>query len=129
MAGDYRSIRTFQGQAIAAKDFRGAQWAEQRAKTLATMDVLSFLSKKAVIPKYGVPVDVVELDTSLASDERKIELDRDLSIAVAEFAPGASIVANKQLWTSYGLKRIPDREWGKGTYAICKVHGCFDPAL
>lgn len=32
-------------------------------KTIAGEQTLNFLSRKAVIPKYGFPVDVVELDT------------------------------------------------------------------
>lgn len=126
---EHRSIRAFQSQALAARRFNEAGWAEGRAKTLQEMDVIGFLSRKAVIPKYGFPVDVVELDTSLASDDQKVELDRDLGIAIAEFAPGASVVANKLLWTSYAVKCVPERKWRRERYAICKDHGVFQSWL
>ena len=58
-----------------------------RMKTIAKESTLNFLSRKAVIPKYGFPVDVVELDIR-SSDGRPtgVALQRDLSQAIAEYA-------------------------------------------
>ena len=74
-----------------------------RLNTIAREQTLSFLSRKAVIPKYGFPVDVVELDTGSQGD---ISLQRDLSQAIAEYAPGGKVVANKLEWESYGIKTV-----------------------
>jgi hypothetical protein len=90
---------------------------------------LSFLSRKAVIPKYGFPVDVVELDTQRTRqsghDAFEVSLQRDLAIAISEFAPTSKLVANKKEWTSYGLKKVAEREWPRKFYARCSTHNVF----
>ena len=83
---------------------------EARMRTVAKERALNFLSRKAVIPKYGFPVDVVELDTQSQSSGG-VALQRDLSQAIAEYAPGGRVVANKLEWASYGVKRVAGREW------------------
>jgi hypothetical protein len=85
---------------------------------------LSFLSRKAVIPKYGFPVDVVELDTqrSVGRNSYDVTLARDLTIAIGEFAPTATLVAAKRQWQSYGLKKVPEREWERKKYMVCRRH-------
>ena len=83
---------------------------EARMRTVSGESTLNFLSRKAVIPKYGFPVDVVELDTQSQSNV-KVALQRDLSQAIAEYAPGGRIVADKLEWASYGVKRVAGREW------------------
>ena len=89
-------------------------------------DVLSFLFRKAVIPKYGFPVDVVELDTRNAgADAGSVNLQRDLAMAVAEFAPSSSLVANKKVWTSYGLKRVAGKDRPRWHYGYCAQHNHF----
>lgn len=80
----------------------------KRMKTIAEEPVVNFLSRKAVIPKYGFPVDVVELDVR-SSDH--ISLQRDLSQAIAEYAPGGKVVANKKEWESCGVKSVPGKAW------------------
>ena len=84
----------------------------RRMKTIAEERSLNFLSRKAVIPKYGFPVDVVELDVR-STDGRStgVELQRDLSQAIAEYAPGGKVVANKLEWESCGIKAIPGKAW------------------
>ena len=83
---------------------------EARMKTVSREATLNFLSRKAVIPKYGFPVDVVELDMQ-SQNSGGVALQRDLSQAIAEYAPGGRIVANKLEWASYGVKRVAGREW------------------
>ena len=80
---------------------------QRRKKTIEEERTLSFLSRKAVIPKYGFPVDVVELDThSMHGNQNGVSLQRDLSQAIAEYAPGGKVVANKLEWESCGVKVI-----------------------
>ena len=127
LVNDYRAVVQVQTEAAAAEDYRQASWAKARAQTIAGEDVLSFLSRKAVIPKYGFPVDVVELDTRNAGgpDAGSVNLQRDLAMAVAEFAPSSSLVANKKVWTSYGLKRVAGKEWPRWHYGYCAQHNHF----
>ena len=89
----------------------------RRMKTIAEERPLNFLSRKAIIPKYGFPVDVVELE--IRSDDgnsNKVILQRDLSQAIAEYAPGGKVVANKLEWESYGVKKVPGKEWKVSYY-------------
>ena len=89
--------------------------------TIKDRYLINFLSSHNVIPKYGFPVDVVELQILHHSDTaKKLELDRDLRIALSEYAPGSQIVAGGKLWTSQYLKKTPRREWPKYRYAVCK---------
>jgi hypothetical protein len=81
-----------------------------------------------VIPKYGFPVDVVELDTQRTQQNEEafaVLLQRDLSIAISEFAPTSEITANKKLWTSYALKRVAEKEWPRKSYMRCARHNVF----
>ena len=91
-------------------DFVNAGRVSRRMKTVAGMRTLNFLSRKAVIPKYGFPVDVVELNT-WSSGNGGVVLQRDLSQAIAEYAPGGKVVANKLEWESCGLKKVAGKEW------------------
>ena len=74
--------------------------------TIADEDILGFLSRKAIIPKYGFPVDVVELKVH---QKDNITLQRDLSQAIAEYAAGSTVVANKHEWKSCGIKVVPNK--------------------
>ena len=131
VCGDYRSMESFRKELFALH--KGTNRAENRMRTIADESTLTFLSRKAIIPKYGFPVDVVELDTR-PQDKQSVgvSLQRDLSQAIAEYAPGGKVVANKKEWESCGVKTIPDkqfpikryayddarnfRQWGEGEY-------------
>lgn len=89
----------------------------RRRKTIAGMDVVQFLARKAVIPKYGFPVDVVELHTGSWREGESVQLDRDLSVAISEYAPGSRVVANKLEWQSCGIRRVEGREPRRRLYA------------
>jgi len=126
-ADDYRKVAELQQTFVEREEFGRAKWAKARKETIAGEDVISFLSRKAVIPKYGFPVDVVELDLQGTGSGRAstVALQRDLSIAVAEFAPDAELVANKRLWRSCGIKRVAGRAWPRSAYRKCRLHGTF----
>ncbi len=103
---------------------RGGDRIIKRMDTIAYESALTFLSRQAVIPKYGFPVDVVELDTppSSQSEASMVSLQRDLSQAIAEYAPGGKVVANKKEWESYGVKMIPGKELRVMRYECDEQH-------
>lgn len=78
---DIQRLREIEKLAVEAKKYRKAQWAQWRQQTVEKEDVLSFLSRKVVIPKYGFPVDVVELDTKWSDqqDAESVDLSRKIS--------------------------------------------------
>ncbi len=88
---------------------------------LKSRSIIDFLASHNVLPKYGFPVDVVELQILHHGEEaKKLDLARDLRVALSEYAPESEVVAGGKLWKSYGLKRLPNREWRKYHYAICQ---------
>ncbi len=128
VSSDYKTVMNLEEIARDNRDYSTAKWAQGRANAIAKEEVLSFLSRKAVIPKYGFPVDVVELDTQRTQQNQEafeVNLQRDLSIAISEFAPTSRLVANKKEWTSYGLKKVAEKEWPKKHYARCATHNVF----
>lgn len=127
LAHTMNSLLELEQDSVARQQYGAASWAKARAATVRQESLLTFLSSQSVIPKYGFPVDVVALDTSASPSDasRSVDLQRDLSIAISEFAPTAEVVANKLSWKSYGLKRIPAREWPRWAYRKCVEHGAF----
>ncbi|MFX0101554.1 MAG: DEAD/DEAH box helicase [Candidatus Hodarchaeota archaeon] len=95
-------------------------WASRRMETIKKTKLIDFLASNTVIPKYGFPVDVVDLMVTgnhpAASD---IKLERDLRIGLSEFAPGGEVVANGYIWKSEGLRVLKNRTWKSYWYAIC----------
>lgn len=96
--------------------------------TIEQRDLINFFSQNNILPKYGFPVDVVELITDYVQDDaaRMVELQRDLRIAISEFAPDSRLVAAKRVWTGGGINRLQDREWEPHAFAICRNCGRFN---
>ncbi|WP_370012882.1 DEAD/DEAH box helicase [Nocardiopsis sp. LDBS0036] len=105
--------------------------AQQFAKTVRTIrdrDLLNFLATRNVLPKYGFPVDTVELRTSHTGDVvgAELELARDLTTAIHEYAPGAQVVAGGKRWTSAGVYRMPGKELVEFHYRLCETCGHYE---
>lgn len=89
-------------------------------RTIRTRPIIDFLSTHNIIPKYGFPVDVVELQVLHTSEAaRSLDLQRDLKIALSEYAPGSQVVAAGSIWESQYIKRNPQRSWITYDYVIC----------
>ena len=58
-----------------------------------------------------------------------LDLSRDLSQAIYEYAPDATIVAGGKLWTSRGIYRLPGRDLVEYQYHVCKRCGGFRHAF
>jgi hypothetical protein len=101
-------------------------------KSEQEQNVIAYLSNHNIIPKYGFPVDVVELklyseNKSNTGGKREnngfqsdIRLQRDLRIALSEYAPGNQVIANGKMWTSRYLRMIPEYNLPEYSYCICK---------
>lgn len=91
-------------------------------KTIRERELLGFLANRNILPKYGFPVDTVEMKTPYgdAGSTANLELSRDLSQAIFEYAPGSSLVAGGYLWESVGLGRRKEREIAPQYFRICK---------
>ncbi len=101
-------------------------YAMGQMRRLREKQLLGFLASRNVLPKYGFPVDVVPLKIESKADwAQRIELDRDLKIAISEYAPGCTLVANGKVIKSYALERISGREWPEYRFAVCNSCGRF----
>ena len=121
--GEIDTFTTLEGEAATAKNYKLAEFYQQVNNQIRSRELLGFLGSRNVLPKYGFPTDVVELKTDhlkTVTNAGNISLDRDLRIAISEFAPGSEVIAAKRVWKSAGLRRIPDRRWPPYEYAICR---------
>ncbi|MDQ3009904.1 MAG: DUF1998 domain-containing protein [Acidobacteriota bacterium] len=108
-----------------ARLYKEAADIEIAVKNLLSSDVIAVLAKRGFLPRYAFPLDVVTLETGWSrwSRDTDVELSRDRAIAIAEFAPGAQVIARKKVFTSAGLYWVgstekPTRHW----YSRCS--GC-----
>lgn len=121
--GDVQQLEELSENAATQKNYTLAKRYQLVANTLRTRDLLGFLANRNVLPKYGFPVDSVELRTDFGYGKdagRTLDLTRDLSQAIYEYAPDATIVAGGQLWTSRGIYRVPGRELQEFVYRTCR---------
>ena len=123
---EYRKTQRARDQAVQVEDYRRAGRAKSRLRTIAEERAISFLARKAIIPKYGFPVDVVELHTGASKAGESVELSRDLGLAISEYAPGSSVIANKLEWESCGIRRIEGKEPRARHYTSKSETGQFD---
>lgn len=84
--------------------------------------LIGFLVRNNVLPKYGFPVDTVELipDITNVGRGKSLQLARDLQMAIAEYAPGAQVVADGKMYVSRYIRKLPGKNtetaWEKGFY-------------
>lgn len=123
--GEAQQLEELRVEARARDDAKGDQEASRLRKIIAQIrdrHLLGFLGARNVLPKYGFPTDVVELKTShLTSipEASKVQLERDLRMAISEFAPGGEVIAAKRIWKSQGVRLLPNKEWEEIHYAVC----------
>jgi len=129
--GDIELYRQLMDEAKSQDDFILGQHYKQVTYTIRSRPLLGFLASRNLLPKYGFPTDVVQLKTDHLStpEAPKVQLERDLRIAIAEYAPGAEIVAAKHIWTGGGLYKQPKRDWPIHHYAICSTCNRFQASL
>lgn len=88
-------------------------------RTIKDQRIIDFLSKNNLIPKYGFPVDTVELQSSSTGKTELLSLNRDLFSAISEYAPESEVVADGLLLKSRYVRRLVGYEWPKYNYAVC----------
>lgn len=83
--------------------------ASRRLERLSEEYLVDYLSGRGALPSYAFPLYTVELELPIEKAENaKLRLNRDLSRAITEFAPGAEVVADKRLWRSAGVRYLKD---------------------
>jgi len=91
-----------------------------RINTYTRENIITFLSRNNILPKYGFPVDTVDLQINSDKSKNKgIELSRDLSMAISEYAPGCEVVAAGNLIKSRYIKKVINKAWRAYDYIQC----------
>lgn len=115
---------------------KGAMNAEEKLKSCrrgkddrhGRNELIEFLTRNNVLPKYGFPVDTAELYTEIHdTGTKKVQMVRDLQMAISEYAPDAQVVADGQLYTSRYLRKLPQstgQDWETAYIAQCPNESC-----
>ena len=124
LAQDIAVFEQRRGEAFAARRSDLAARYERSINTLLRRPLIGHLANRNILPKYGFPVDTVELRTAHCESQvgSRLDLSRDLSVAIHEYAPGAELIAGGVLWRSGGVYRLPGRELITRAYTVCR--GC-----
>lgn len=92
--------------------------------------LIDFLVRNNILPKYGFPVDTVELHqygSNAVDEDKQLQLSRDLQMAIAEYAPGSEVIADGKLYKSRyirrGIGRAAGGGWETGAYSDCPMCG------
>ncbi|MDK2961422.1 MAG: hypothetical protein PWP20_548 [Eubacteriaceae bacterium] len=89
--------------------------------TFLEKSVIDFLASNNVLPRYGFPIDSVNLDTlHIGEASKNVNLSRDMKMAISEFAPGNKVIANGKMWESYAINLSRTKGWPTYLYGICE---------
>lgn len=116
-------------KALKNSDTQAADSFDKKLKRYQKNELIDFLVRGNILPKYGFPIDSVELSQNIASKELKsLNLNRDLSVAIAEYAPSAQVIADGGLYTSrYIRKPLVNKsemsDFDKSYIAVCPECG------
>lgn len=101
-------------------DLEAANYYKEQIRKIKNEKVIQNLSKYNVIPKYGFPVDVVELQIwNEGKIDQKYDLSRDLSIAISEYAPESEVIVDKTKFTSRYITLPKTGNFTKYYYFTC----------
>ncbi|NLY49578.1 MAG: DUF1998 domain-containing protein, partial [Firmicutes bacterium] len=126
---DLVAIEEALDDAVSEENFHTAAYLKKVRNTVLRRPLINYLAQKNILPKYGFPVDVVNLQVDFhTADARNIDLSRDMQIAISEYAPDSQVVANGKLWTSRYVKRLRARDLLRYSYIQCQC-GYFAKAL
>ena len=83
-------------------------------------DVIKYLSKYCVIPKYGFPVDVVDLQIYEGGTQlNKYDMSRDLKVAISEYAPDSEVTVDGNKYTSKYICIKKGEQFPKNWFVTC----------
>jgi len=124
---DWEQLEEAGRKAAEQREYKRAENYDRQLKTLRKRSLLGKLGTYGLIPKYGFPTEVVELKIRSARKEAlALELERDLRLAVSEYAPMNRVVAGGKVWTSRGIVIPIGRRLHEFWYWHCPNCGYFD---
>lgn len=107
-------------EAVAEEKYSEADYYARQIENLHKQKVIDSLSKYCVIPKYGFPVDVVELQIYKEGKlDNSYDLSRDLKIAISEYAPDSEIIVDGKKYTSKYISLPKASQFPKHYFSTC----------
>jgi len=128
---EYRSvINDFLNDIKAIEDAKGKDWKlisgfrEKDMERYKGTSIIDFLVQANIIPKYGFPVDTVELkiggehlyDSNIGN--KGLRLNRDMTQAISDYAPGSKVIADNKMYTA----RYISKYWKNGEKDFDKLY-------
>ena len=113
-------------QAYTERESKKANILENILRNFQAKQMIDFLVRNNILPKYGFPIDSVELVVDNDVDKKKsLHLSRDLKMAISEYAPGEKVIANNKMYTSRYIKKsfFENRMDFHKSY-VCKCSEC-----
>lgn len=109
-----------------------ANYLRKQRDSLEREKIIERFSRANLIPKYGFPVDTVELKTDLSrlwtyrNPDAKLRLQRDLIQAITDYAPGSEVIADGLRYTSAYIQPPwrKDQKWEQYQYGKCPNQDC-----
>jgi hypothetical protein len=93
--------------------------------------LIDFLSSASWLPGYAFPQDIVKLVVRHVELTDRMRLERDREVGIAEYAPGAEIVADGYLLRSGAIwfnSREPEVRWYSRCPNCRKISTCLESA-
>jgi DEAD/DEAH box helicase/Domain of unknown function (DUF1998)/Helicase conserved C-terminal domain len=93
--------------------------------------LIDFLSSASWLPGYAFPQDIVKLLVRHVELTERMRLERDREVGIAEYAPGAEIVADGHLLRSGAIwfnSREPEIRWYSRCPSCRKISTCLESA-
>lgn len=117
IANEYEDAKKY---AAAEEKFQEANYYVTQIDNLHKERVIDSLSKYCVIPKYGFPVDVVELQIYKEGVlDNRYDLNRDLKIALSEYAPDSEVIVDGKKYTSKYISLPKVSQFTHHYYCTC----------
>ncbi len=124
---DWKQLEEARQEAKEQDRYKQADGYWRQLQTLRQRSLLGRLGTYGLMPKYGFPTEVVELKIRSSRKEAlALELQRDLRLAVSEYAPMNRVVAGGKIWTSRGIVIPLGRRLHEFWFWHCPVCGYFD---
>lgn len=120
-----------EGRTQDAAAYEKKLWAFRKSKNdnHGKNELIEFLVRNNILPKYGFPVDTVELYQNINnSSDKKLQMVRDLQLAISEYAPDSQVVADGKMYTSRYIRKLPattGQDWDSSYIARCSNPTCM----
>lgn len=125
---EFKKLKKTDTQAAARCERKLQDYRKSKDDKKGRNELIEFLVRNNVLPKYGFPVDTVELYQNMDSQQdKKLQMVRDLQLAIAEYAPDAQVVADGKLYTSRYIRKLPQttgQDWEVVYIAQCSEPSC-----